>query len=254
MAENSKIATLRVSTQADLERDIDGLLATDAAQHEISAEALLGPLDIAPYLPCVACKGRGWYKPDFESLAIPCAKCRKVAHDAGVVVRRGEYAKPTNRIGRVIVGCESGPGRRLGIGHSGAAEELWCDNDGCGWFGGESDICPLCGKPDSLQLWCEDGLWHEKKGYTLKPTQVTVWMSWLRAIINQCDAAGVEVLVKQIPILIKRRDAFDAGLSSGKEVTTRIKLMNDLKIGWRVSTDPSEWPEWARRQDRTEGK
>jgi hypothetical protein len=57
------------------------------------------------------------------------------------------------------------------------------------------------------------------------PEKVERWMSWLRDIITQCDAAGVPVHVKQIPIA------------------------NGSAVGWRVSKDPSEWPEWARRQD-----
>ena len=83
----------------------------------------------------------------------------------------------------VIVGCESGPKRRLSL-------------------------------PD---------MDHGNKAY-----MVSRWMGWLHTIIQQCDAAAVPVFVKQIPI--------------------------SNSISWRVSKDPSEWPEWARRREYPQTK
>ena len=132
MAENSAINWMRASTQADLERGIADHLAPPAAVRGLSLEPLLGPIDLGP---------------------------------DGYFMLEGAHC-----LNWVIVGCESGPERRL------SANEI-----------------------DS----------HFYKASYL----VERWMSWLRSIIDQCDAAGVLVFVKQIPVA------------------------DESTVGWRVSKD-----------------
>jgi protein gp37 len=143
------------STQRDLETGIDDHLATPAAWRGLSLEPLLGAIDLEyPNGAKYCCDGKD------------CG-CRGMPIDPPL-----SYG-----INTCIVGCESGPGRRLN-------SDYWLND-----LGSE------------------------------------LWMSWLLSIIDQCDAAGVPVHVKQIPIA------------------------DGSKIGWRVSKDPSEWPEWAQRRD-----
>lgn len=91
----------------------------------------------------------------------------------------------------------------------------------------DSILLPSCnGRPDCIL----DGIY----GHSDKPLGGLDWVivgcesgprrrpcdpAWVKSIIEQCDAAGVPVFVKQ------------------------------LDIGGKVSHDPAEWPEWARRQE-----
>jgi len=165
MAENSAISWMRASTQADLERGIGAHLETPAAVRGLSLEPLLGPIDLRTAFGGIKCE-----LPDGTV--------------DGYMMPSLIFHKPV--FGWAIVGCESGPKRRL------SANEI-----------------------DS----------HFFKASYLEKR----WVSWLRDIIDQCDAAGVPVFVKQVPIA------------------------NGGKIGWRVSKDPSEWPEWARRREYPKG-
>ncbi len=81
--------------------------------------------------------------------------------------------------------------------------------------GGQSPYCPGhdAGGIDWLIVGCESG-----------PRRRPCDPAWVKSIIEQCDAAGVPVFVKQ----------FDLYTPSGAN---------------RVSHDPAEWPEWARRQE-----
>jgi protein gp37 len=142
---------LKVSTQPDLESGIEDHLNTPAAWRGFSLEPLLGAIDLI----------RG--------------KCIDLIPP--IPAWSGDGVSHRRKIDSCIIGCESGPGRRL-----------------------------------NSDYWLND----------LGPE---LWMSWLREIIAQCDAARVPVHVKQIPIA------------------------DGSKIGWRVSKDPSEWPDWARRRD-----
>ncbi len=79
-------------------------------------------------------------------------------------------------------------------------------------------ICPECGSP-----YCEE---NEPKvlhwvviGCETGPRRRPCKLEWVRDIIEQCDAAGVPVFVKQ------------------------------LEINGKVSHDLADWPEWARRRE-----
>lgn len=101
------------------------------------------------------------------------------------------------------------------------------------FIGPEPEFCgiaELARKRDyihGVRVGCESGpkrrLWPYMQGES--ESSVEIWMSWLHSIIDQCAAAGVKVRVESIP------------------------LADNSEIGWRVSTDMSEWPEWAQRQE-----
>jgi hypothetical protein len=65
------------------------------------------------WLPCPACKGRGFYLPTFAANHfVRCEPCAELARQCGVTVLPGQMAKPGPRIGWIIVGGESGPNAR----------------------------------------------------------------------------------------------------------------------------------------------
>lgn len=103
-----------IEDQPTADERIPHLLATPAAVRFVSAEPLLGPIKFAAeWLPCPACKGRGWYLKRFsDNHATACARCADEASSLGVPLSGGQFAKPGPRLDQVIVGGESGPGAR----------------------------------------------------------------------------------------------------------------------------------------------
>ena len=90
----------------------------------------------------------------------------------------------------------------------------------CCFFGVD---CVRVGCEAGPKRWLSAGGLHGGKDDV--SFRVARWMGWLRLIVCQCEAAGVPVEV------------------------TRIPVADGSKIGWRASTDPAEWPEWARKQE-----
>lgn len=89
---------------------IPQLLQTPAALRFVSLEPLIGPIDLHPsWLPCPACKGRGYYLPNFAANHfVPCERCLTLARECGVTILPGQQATPGPRLGWIIVGGESG--------------------------------------------------------------------------------------------------------------------------------------------------
>lgn len=101
-------------------------------------------------------------------------------------------------------------------------EERYIDCGGCVGTpvhpqhpGGQTPVCMghEAGGIDWIIVGCESG-----------PRRSPCNLEWVKSVIDQCDAANVPVFVKQL----------DLYLPSGVN---------------KVSHDPSEWPEWARRQE-----
>ena len=204
MSAKNKIITLQASIQADLDSGIEAHLATPAAERVLDL-TLLGAVDLVSCFPVdrFVCQSCGNDEVELDTNGYT-ACCQATADPDG---SEGES------IDFVIVGCESGPKRRLEAGE------------------------------EHYEYPFDDG--HTT-------FRVNRWMSWLRSIIKQCDDANVKIHVKQIPDDKERRTD-----TSGRDVTDlpglwdesdRIKKVG--KIGWRVSTNMNEWPEWARRQDQ----
>jgi len=82
------------------------------------------------------------------------------------------------------------------------------------------DYCTLPHTPDCKAGWnCETKLDWIIVGCESGPRRRPCNLEWVKSVVDQCDAAQVPVFVKQ------------------------------LDIGGKVSHDPAEWPEWARRQE-----
>ena len=137
---------LGVSTEDQVRADerIPHLLATPAAKRFISAEPLLGAIDLhETWLPCPACKGRGWYLARFaDNHPSPCKACIKAAAAVGVAVPEGAMAKPGTRLDWVIAGGESGP----------RARPMHPD-----WARSLRDQCAAAGVPFFFKQWGEWG-------------------------------------------------------------------------------------------------
>lgn len=102
-----------VEDQAAADARIPLLRATPAAVRFVSAEPLLGPLDLfTKHLHCEICRGSG------------------VAHDLAAHSYGGPCVRPcsgilhTPSLDLVIIGCESGPGRRNQDGYEAHARAL----------------------------------------------------------------------------------------------------------------------------------
>ncbi len=138
------------STQADLDANVPELLRCPAAVRWLSYEPALEKLDLKPWI--------GGLREDFDVAAFDmephCVRC-------GEVLESDHECAPGfgPRLDGIVIGCESGPGRR----------------------------------PCKLE--------------------------WIKSAVDQCDAVGVLVYVKQID------------------------------LNGHVSTNMAEWPEWAQRQE-----
>ena len=107
---------LGVSTERQQEANerIPLLLQTPAAVRFISAEPLLGPIDLHPtWLNCKFCRGRGYVLPTFgANHFVACEECIKWARAGGTTILPGQQATPGPRLDWVIAGGESGPNAR----------------------------------------------------------------------------------------------------------------------------------------------
>ncbi len=109
-----------VVNQAEADRDIPKLLAVPAVVRFVSAEPLLGPVDLTSHL---------WGR------AEPCPDCPRDADcDCGALPRHMLGEEPD--IDLVIVGGESGPGARVWQGFEDACRSLrdQCRNAGVAFF------------------------------------------------------------------------------------------------------------------------
>ncbi len=73
-------------------------------------------------------------------------------------------------------------------------------------------------------------------------------LQWILDIVDQCKAAGVKCFVKQVPVPIRGRPLYLHNLDEcGSEWLAIEETDKDMRLhGWRVSHDPSEWPECLR--------
>jgi protein gp37 len=83
----------------------------------LSCEPLLGPFDIARFLPCEICRDRGWLMEnpfaEFNKGMRACGRCAAQAEGRGLRLGRDQYAeKAWKAIDWVVVGGESGPRSR----------------------------------------------------------------------------------------------------------------------------------------------
>jgi protein gp37 len=105
---------LGTSTERQIEADerIPDLLSTPAHVHFISAEPLLGAVDVSDFLRCPVCQGYGFTAKLGDKSADPCVRCLRVAAKYGKTPPAGGFAKLKVDLDWVIVGGESGPGAR----------------------------------------------------------------------------------------------------------------------------------------------
>jgi len=67
-------------------------------------------------------------------------------------------------------------------------------------------------------------------------------LEWIRSIVDQCTAAGVACYVKQVHL--PKKDPFKKGwILQDDEIDSYMS-----RFGFRVSTDPAEWPESLRQR------
>ena len=74
-------------------------------------------------------------------------------------------------------------------------------------------------------------------------------LEWIKSIIEQCDAAGVPVHVKQIPVPAIPKAEWAEFIAGRPNASPGFIDMINTTAGSRVSRDPLEWPAWARRRD-----
>jgi protein gp37 len=103
-----------VENQREADERIPYLLQTPAAVRWVSAEPLLGAVDLEVALPCRRCKGRGWYLERFsDNHGTPCRYCIDMAQKHGTYVRERQFVKRGDSyIHWVVAGGESGSGAR----------------------------------------------------------------------------------------------------------------------------------------------
>jgi protein gp37 len=135
---------LGVSTEDQPRADerIPDLLATPATTRFLSVEPMLGGVALRQeWLPCSACRGRGWYLARFsDDHQTACKPCLEAAEALGITVPVGHMAKPGPRIDWVIAGGESGP----------RARPMHPD-----WARSLRDQCAAAGVPFFFKQWGE---------------------------------------------------------------------------------------------------
>lgn len=118
------------------------LLGTPAAVRWVSAEPLLGPLDLARYLPCTVCRDRGYIIQNpfavYGVRAEPCARCRHAAEAEGKIIEPGGFARKIGALNWIVAGGESGPGARPPHPD---------------WFRSLRDQCAAAGVPYFFKQW-----------------------------------------------------------------------------------------------------
>lgn len=130
-----------VENQAAADERIPELLRTPAAVRFLSCEPLLGPVNLAAWLPGEdECQSCGATSPAVDGDA--CPACGEIDHLVRVV--DGEAAERVGSLHWVIAGCESGPGARP------------ADSS---WYRALRDQCAEAGVAFFLKQATEEGTW-----------------------------------------------------------------------------------------------